>query len=207
MHRLPCECWIGLHAPSPALAIVCLCAVDPNWDPAQCTVQAHTTDPAAWAPKSATVTHDYPCARCGRRVVVWRERAHDSAGGGCVLNKPIIDQAIEMLADLKDDAGPKLRCDFCEKPQNEVKSLIAGAHTNICDECVEMCAAILEEEARRAQEMPTQPRVPLVCPRCGGTKWAGGTDLDPEPWCASGGCGAKQGEARAVAETRKKAGP
>ncbi len=76
---LPCECWIGLHAPGPALAPVCFCAVDPHCDPAQCVVWVHTTNPAAQRPKGASVTHDYLCTRCGRRVVIWKERAHDSA--------------------------------------------------------------------------------------------------------------------------------
>ena len=39
-----------------------------------------------------------------------------------------------------------LRCSFCNKPQTEVKKLIAGPGIYICNECVETCNTILEEE-------------------------------------------------------------
>ena len=41
----------------------------------------------------------------------------------------------------------KIRCSFCGKSQGQVRKLIAGsANTFICDECVELCGEILEEE-------------------------------------------------------------
>ncbi len=41
----------------------------------------------------------------------------------------------------------KLRCSFCNKPQSQVKKLIAGPNgAYICDECVSVCEEILEEE-------------------------------------------------------------
>lgn len=41
----------------------------------------------------------------------------------------------------------KLRCSFCNKPQNQVRKLIAGPNgTYICDECVDVCAEIIEAE-------------------------------------------------------------
>lgn len=39
-----------------------------------------------------------------------------------------------------------LRCSFCGKTQNQVNRLIAGPNVNICDECIERCHAILENE-------------------------------------------------------------
>lgn len=39
-----------------------------------------------------------------------------------------------------------LRCSFCGKTQNQVNRLIAGPNVNICDECIERCHLILEEE-------------------------------------------------------------
>jgi len=39
-----------------------------------------------------------------------------------------------------------LQCDFCEKTQFEVRKLIAGKRAFICDECIDLCAAIIEEE-------------------------------------------------------------
>lgn len=41
----------------------------------------------------------------------------------------------------------KVRCSFCGKTQDQVKKLIAGPNgTYICDECIEICADIIEEE-------------------------------------------------------------
>lgn len=40
----------------------------------------------------------------------------------------------------------RLRCSFCGKTQDQVKKLIAGPDVYICDECVELCNEILEEE-------------------------------------------------------------
>ena len=47
--------------------------------------------------------------------------------------------------------GP-LYCSFCGKSQHEVFRLIAGqAYVFICDECVDLCAAIVAEERRQAK--------------------------------------------------------
>ena len=43
----------------------------------------------------------------------------------------------------------KLSCSFCEKPQKEVKKLIAGAGVYICDECIELCNEIIAEEKEK----------------------------------------------------------
>lgn len=48
-----------------------------------------------------------------------------------------------------------IRCSFCNKTQDQVKKLIAGpAGVYICDECVEICADIVEEEYEEAQAEP-----------------------------------------------------
>ena len=41
---------------------------------------------------------------------------------------------------------PQLRCSFCRKPQAKARRLIAGPGVYICDECVDLCNDILEEE-------------------------------------------------------------
>lgn len=46
----------------------------------------------------------------------------------------------------KDDNDKNVRCSFCNKPQEKVRKLIAGDGVFICDECVEVCAEIVEEE-------------------------------------------------------------
>jgi ATP-dependent Clp protease ATP-binding subunit ClpX len=54
-----------------------------------------------------------------------------------------------------------LRCSFCGKSQEEVKKLIAGPAVYICDECIELCNEIIEEEyekeveTRKKGEFPT----------------------------------------------------
>ena len=41
----------------------------------------------------------------------------------------------------------RVRCSFCGKTQDQVKKLIAGSNNVfICDECIDLCAEILEEE-------------------------------------------------------------
>jgi len=49
------------------------------------------------------------------------------------------------MAGKKDEA--KLRCSFCGKTQNQVHKLIAGSGVYICDQCIELCSEIIEEDA------------------------------------------------------------
>lgn len=44
-----------------------------------------------------------------------------------------------------DDKG-QLKCSFCGKLQEQVKKLVAGPGVYICDECIELCNEIIEEE-------------------------------------------------------------
>ncbi|MFN8016115.1 MAG: ATP-dependent Clp protease ATP-binding subunit ClpX [Acidimicrobiia bacterium] len=44
------------------------------------------------------------------------------------------------------DSGDLLKCSFCGKSQKQVKKLIAGPGVYICDECIELCNEIIEEE-------------------------------------------------------------
>ncbi len=46
----------------------------------------------------------------------------------------------------KDDPNDNLFCSFCGKNQKEVKKLIAGPAVYICDECIQLCSEIIEEE-------------------------------------------------------------
>ena len=57
-----------------------------------------------------------------------------------------------MTRKQKNDNGEKgmLYCSFCGKSQNEVKKLIAGPNNvYICDECVELCRSIIEEDRQK----------------------------------------------------------
>ena len=45
----------------------------------------------------------------------------------------------------------QIRCSFCGKTQDEVRKLIAGPGVCICNECIELCAEIIEEDVFRAE--------------------------------------------------------
>lgn len=45
-----------------------------------------------------------------------------------------------------NDENDNLSCSFCGKSQEQVRKLVAGQGVYICDECVELCAEIVEEE-------------------------------------------------------------
>lgn len=51
-----------------------------------------------------------------------------------------------------DDKG-HLKCSFCGKPQEQVRKLVAGPGVYICDECIELCTEIIEEEFNEASEL------------------------------------------------------
>ncbi len=49
----------------------------------------------------------------------------------------------------KGDGSDSLFCSFCGKNQTEVKKLIAGPAVYICDECIQLCGEIIEEEGEK----------------------------------------------------------
>ncbi len=49
----------------------------------------------------------------------------------------------------KGDGSDNLFCSFCGKNQTEVKKLIAGPAVYICDECIQLCGEIIEEEGEK----------------------------------------------------------
>jgi ATP-dependent Clp protease ATP-binding subunit ClpX len=51
------------------------------------------------------------------------------------------------------DGGDLLKCSFCGKSQKQVKKLIAGPGVYICDECIDLCNEIIEEELAEAPEL------------------------------------------------------
>jgi len=50
------------------------------------------------------------------------------------------------------DGADLLKCSFCGKSQKQVKKLIAGPGVYICDECIDLCNEIIEEELQEATE-------------------------------------------------------
>ncbi|MBQ8148598.1 MAG: ATP-dependent Clp protease ATP-binding subunit ClpX [Lachnospiraceae bacterium] len=49
------------------------------------------------------------------------------------------------MANRNDERRP-LKCSFCNKPEDRVRKLIAGPVAYICDECIEVCYEIIQEE-------------------------------------------------------------
>jgi ATP-dependent Clp protease ATP-binding subunit ClpX len=60
------------------------------------------------------------------------------------------------------DGGDLLKCSFCGKSQKQVKKLIAGPGVYICDECIDLCNEIIEEEL---SESPDVGLADLLKPR------------------------------------------
>lgn len=58
----------------------------------------------------------------------------------------------------KYDSHLKCKCSFCGKSQEQVRKLIAGPGVYICDECVELCNEILDEELIEASGSAAPPR-------------------------------------------------
>jgi ATP-dependent Clp protease ATP-binding subunit ClpX len=51
------------------------------------------------------------------------------------------------------DGGDLVKCSFCGKSQKQVKKLIAGPGVYICDECIDLCNDIIEEELAETSEL------------------------------------------------------
>lgn len=60
----------------------------------------------------------------------------------------------------RESSSSLLRCSFCGKSQNEVKKLIAGPGVYICDECIDLCTDIIEEEKGREESSSSSFKVP-----------------------------------------------
>ncbi len=56
------------------------------------------------------------------------------------------------------------RCSFCGKAQTEVKTLIAGPGVFICDECVQLCQAIIDKKQKPAAPEKPNPLLPDNAP-------------------------------------------
>ena len=53
----------------------------------------------------------------------------------------------------RKDVPKSVRCSFCGKSQENVKKIVAGPGVYICDECVDLCASIIEAEMYEDEEM------------------------------------------------------
>jgi ATP-dependent Clp protease ATP-binding subunit ClpX len=60
----------------------------------------------------------------------------------------------------KKDENDNLFCSFCGKNQSEVRKLIAGPAVYICDECIQLCSEIIEEESEKDADDTEHVMVP-----------------------------------------------
>ena len=51
------------------------------------------------------------------------------------------------------DDTRELRCSFCNKSRSQVRKLIAGPNVYICNECIDLCNEIIEEELSQSSEV------------------------------------------------------
>ncbi len=58
------------------------------------------------------------------------------------------------------ESGDLLKCSFCGKSQKQVKKLIAGPGVYICDECIDLCNEIIEEEFSEGHEVGLLEELP-----------------------------------------------
>lgn len=61
-------------------------------------------------------------------------------------------QGVKKMFKFNDEKG-QLKCSFCGKTQDQVRKLVAGPGVYICDECIELCTEIVEEELGTEEEV------------------------------------------------------
>ena len=66
------------------------------------------------------------------------------------------------MSDIKNttSADKVLYCSFCGKSQHEVKKLIAGPSVFICDECIDLCTDIIQEELSKLPKLEGDDSLP-----------------------------------------------
>ncbi|WML40746.1 ATP-dependent protease ATP-binding subunit ClpX [Neobacillus sp. OS1-2] len=64
-----------------------------------------------------------------------------------------------------NDEKGQLKCSFCGKTQDQVRKLVAGPGVYICDECIELCTEIVEEELGTEEEVEFKdvPKPKEIC--------------------------------------------
>ncbi len=78
--------------------------------------------------------------------------------------KDFMFQGVKGLFKFNDEKG-QLKCSFCGKTQDQVRKLVAGPGVYICDECIELCTEIVEEELGTEEEVEFKdvPKPKEIC--------------------------------------------
>ena len=127
---------------------------------------------------------DFVCARysSSESATFWHRVIREQAASE--------EEAIALFFELLDDyrketieakaAGTLKKeivfCSFCNKSQRHVRKMIAGPEANICDECVDICLAVLNDEGEEPPNSPVavtvgyapaeQPALSATCVVC-----------------------------------------
>ena len=92
-----------------------------------------------------------------RGLGIWHHRHCHRVPGDHrpVRGHPLIGGTRERDKDFAKfgDTGELLKCSFCGKSQKQVRKLIAGPGVYICDECIDLCNEIIEEELAEPAEL------------------------------------------------------
>lgn len=64
-----------------------------------------------------------------------------------------------------DTMDPDCRCSFCGKRQDEVEKLIAGPDVYICDECIELCNEVIDQDLEDGQLVNDEVSIPNLKPK------------------------------------------
>ena len=72
-------------------------------------------------------------------------------------NKIEIEDKVSLLYSI----SPNNDCSFCDKKSHEVIKMFKGKYATICDECVELCKEIIEEETEERMKLGTMNIRPL----------------------------------------------
>ena len=65
----------------------------------------------------------------------------------------------------KSDDVKKVRCSFCGRTQDEVRRIIAGPGVYICNECIDLCQSIIDEEFESEYEHFDASSIDLPTPK------------------------------------------
>lgn len=88
-------------------------------------------------------------------------------GVSCILKYYLVyslgNRGVNRMFKFNEDEE-NLKCSFCGKDQDQVKKLVAGSGVYICNECIELCSEIVEEELAQSEpegltELPTPKEI------------------------------------------------
>jgi ClpX C4-type zinc finger len=88
----------------------------------------------------------------GLSVVTWSRRAPDSSARTASKQRLEERSGVARIGETND----LLKCSFCGKSQRYVRRLIAGPGVYICDQCVDLCCEILDDEEAVSSSAPVR---------------------------------------------------